>query len=84
MHEFIVRSPLFDVLCKHVTVLVIENLLYSSSANQCIAVLVVTSFNAKLYMSLNIFKNTCSVIFELFHFLENQERSGFWGLTYFF
>ena len=55
MHEFIVRSPLFDVLCKHVTVLVIENLLYSSSANQCIAVLVVTSFNAKVYLSLNIF-----------------------------
>ena len=45
-------NSLSIVLCKHAILLVVDNLLYSF-----IAVLVVTSFNAKLYWSLNIFKN---------------------------
>ena len=45
---------------------------------QSIDVLVVASFNAKLYWSLNIFKNIHVLgNIELIHFVENRERNGF-------
>ena len=61
MHELIVHSPLFDVLCKDATLLVVDNLLYFSSRKSFFGFIRRDTFQRKIVLVVEYFlKHTCA------------------------